>query len=502
MPFDVAAARKDGVPDSQIADYLASKVNFDLKAARNDNVPDSQIVDYLAPKIGAQPSNIESVGQAGQTVASNIMENLKDAATQTGEAISNPTPGAPVILQRIGQVGNAIQGVGQAAMAPVAGLATAAVEPFLPAASRFVKGLVPNDPRFQALQPGDAVHQVARGIGSDVATAAGLGMAANAGRAAALERAGLPPEPTPMQRFVGNQASGGVDVQPTPQAPASPAVAVPSIEDIKNKAVDFYNSAESKGGLLKEDVVNNVINTANQEAGLQSQEGRTFAGDNAVTKTLADLDKLRDKPISLKGLGEIDDDIGDRIGAAFRAGNNEQATKLMKIRDTLRDASTSAAQSDMVNPNGFADWRTGDQLWTAYRSADDVQKIIENGMRADVPSTAIKNGFKTFIRNEKNLRPFTEAEKTALRQAAKTGLVTAALKSVGSKIITGVAAGGAGFAGGGIPGALVGSAIGQAVGYPMRAAATAIQAGKGQNVINMIGQRPVVQQAFKKGLKP
>ncbi|MCR4287038.1 MAG: hypothetical protein NUW09_03390, partial [Deltaproteobacteria bacterium] len=50
MPFDILAARKEA-SDTEIADYLATKVNFDIKAARESGASDTGIADYLSDKM-------------------------------------------------------------------------------------------------------------------------------------------------------------------------------------------------------------------------------------------------------------------------------------------------------------------------------------------------------------------------------------------------------------------------------------------------------------------
>jgi hypothetical protein len=52
--FDVAAARKDGVSDADIATFLAGKPGFNIDAARKAGYSDTEIVNYLAlPSPGA-----------------------------------------------------------------------------------------------------------------------------------------------------------------------------------------------------------------------------------------------------------------------------------------------------------------------------------------------------------------------------------------------------------------------------------------------------------------
>lgn len=56
LDFDTEAARADGVPDAEIAKFLAGRAGFDLVAARRDGVSDEAIVDFLSPERTTQPS--------------------------------------------------------------------------------------------------------------------------------------------------------------------------------------------------------------------------------------------------------------------------------------------------------------------------------------------------------------------------------------------------------------------------------------------------------------
>ena len=90
MAFDIAAARKDGVPESAIAEYLAKQSSFDLDTARKDGVPDSAIADYLAGKSApaqAKPSVEEKpVSQPGKA------PDTKWGIERTGQALLQDVP--------------------------------------------------------------------------------------------------------------------------------------------------------------------------------------------------------------------------------------------------------------------------------------------------------------------------------------------------------------------------------------------------------------------------
>lgn len=479
-------------------------------------------IEQNSPTAGQRAGQILDAGLANanapfKQAEKNTAEAFMGAVDSTGQAMSEPFIGdntptflkpADAFVRVVGKAGNAIGGTAAAALSPVVGGLSSAVEPYIPAVSGFIKDkLVPNDPRFHTLTPEEA-HPVAMQMGGDLANAVMLGKAGVEGAVRSGAPKPAPYEPlqpvydkvkavaadtTPRQGFIKSNSSEPVQApKATPFQPAQ----------IKEAAGKYYASSEAKGGALAPQTFSKAIDEANSRAGFQSEEGRMFSGDDIVTKTLGDLNALKGKPLTLRGANEIDDTLGDRIGAAWRSGNTDQAIRLTNIRDTLRESYSKAGEGDMINPSGFQDWRTGDKLWSAYRAGDDMRRIIENGEKADVPSTAIKNGFKTFVKNEKNKAGLTAEEWAAANHAAKTGVVTAALKTAGSKIISGIAGGAGGAMGGGFPGAMAGAVAGEAVGYPMRLGATALQKGRGQAVIDMIGSRPDIQKLLNTSPTP
>ncbi|MES1988551.1 MAG: hypothetical protein V4440_11085, partial [Pseudomonadota bacterium] len=231
----------------------------------------------------------------------------------------------------------------------------------------------------------------------------------------------------------------------------------------------------------------------------QSEEGKAFSGDSDVSKALNDLNQLSGKPLTLKGAQEIDEDLSDRIDQHFDKinGMDKQGLKLLKVQQALRDTYKNAGENDVVGSReGFDSWKQGQQLWSAARHSDDIQRILDKGASADVPATAYKNGFKALASNKARMRGFTSEEQDAIQQAAKTGILTGALKTLGGKLMSGVAGTIAGAAGGGVIGAPLGLAAGELVGMPMRAGANALARGRGANVLDLIGQRPEVQSAF------
>ncbi len=455
-----------------------------------------------------QPNALDSF-MSGATapfnpIVNDTLESLKDTATQTGQAVFEPYNESNVPnwmipfdigAKTLGKLGNVIGGTGQALFSPVIGGLTASSEATMPLQERML-----------GVNPGDITPQQEHEIAQTEGGMAAGGVAGAMGANAKTNMTSPLPKPyDPLQPVWDKMGQMSADNSPRagfmesnssdPFAQSAPDSYSP--QQIRKGAKFYYDSSEAKGGIMNQNSWDNAVDNAVNQSGVQTTKGKMMAGNNFVTDAQERLTQLKGSNTSLAEIGEIDDDFQDRIGQAFRAGADKQAVALMKMRDALRKASSNAGKGNMVNPNGFDDWQTGDKLWTAHRAGEDVQNIIENGEKADVPSTAIKNGFKTFVKNERNRAPFTDEEWAALNKAAETGIVTAALKSIGGKLITGIAGGTSGFAGGGIPGAIAGAGVGQAIGFPFRAAATALQRGRGNNVVNMIGLRPEVQAAMK-----
>jgi len=271
----------------------------------------------------------------------------------------------------------------------------------------------------------------------------------------------------------------------------------PTIQQIENAASKFYEHPQASTAAIGPRAVNKIIKDAVARAGYQTDEAIQFAGENVVTKTLNDLSSLRNKSITLKGADEIDGVIGDRIAEAMRSGNNDMASKLIEIRDTIRNARSGITRNDMLNPEAFDAWRQGDALWAAKSKMKEMQDIIETAYMTDNPVTGIKTGFRTLSKQlMKNSKGYTQDEIFAINKAAKTGIVTGALRTMGSRLISGIAGGTAGAAGGGVAGALGGVALAESLAYPMRAAANAMQKARAQKAINLVANRPQVKTAL------
>ncbi len=156
-------------------------------------------------------------------IVNDTLEALKNAATSTGQAISEPlnNPNAngaiaipDAIMRTLGKAGNVIGGTFGALTSPLQGALTASTEPFIQGEANAIKSLVPDDTRFNANLSPEIIHKLAQQQGGDLSNAVMMGMAANQG---------VPPTGKPIGPTVG-------DVFPPDSSAvaASEAAAVPA----------------------------------------------------------------------------------------------------------------------------------------------------------------------------------------------------------------------------------------------------------------------------------
>lgn len=264
--------------------------------------------------------------------------------------------------------------------------------------------------------------------------------------------------------------------------------------DIKALTKQAYALADAQGGQLAPSAVNNIIAKAT-EVGPKTPEVALFTGTTPTTQAIADLSLLKDKPLSLQTFEGIDKELTNRIDGQTDALGivSPDGRNLIQIRQHLRDAADNAAEGDLVNNEGFASYKQARQLASTGFREDELARIYQKAESADVPQTVIKNGFARL--RDSGMNGYTPEEQAAIRMAAKTGIVTGALKIGGSRLISGIVGAAGGAAGGGIPGSLAGATAAEALAYPLRKAAGAIQAAKGAKVSSLLLNRPVVQEA-------
>lgn len=296
----------------------------------------------------------------------------------------------------------------------------------------------------------------------------------------------------PLVAKLGEEG-GGIPVPQPATEGASPAV-------LKAASAAKYQEMRDAGATLNSNglnVVNDSVDNALKNSGLMNQKmhGGTLSVINDLKNDAAsgsmDLEKI-DQYRQL--LGDVVSDNTSKIDGA-----NSDAMKANVAINALDDAVGSLNQSHLSSgtPEAVDALNQARDLYSAKSRLSTLQRIQDNASMTDNPATAIKNGYKTLAKQVNiNPRRWTPEEVDAINKAARTGIVTGALKIGGNRLISGIVGGVGGAAGGGVKGALLGASAAEAAAYPLRAAATALQARRANAAMDLVANRPEVQSAI------
>lgn len=216
----------------------------------------------------------------------------------------------------------------------------------------------------------------------------------------------------------------------------SPKVAPKTADEIADMASKAYTRAAENGGLLKPQFTNKFLSEI-EKATPQTEAGKLLGKNNPVTKVLDDLAPKKGKPITLHEAQEIDEYMGDLIDAFTENGRlTKQGKRLLDVQTTFRNMIDNVGENGITGGReGFEALKEGRKLWSKAARMRDVEKIITRAEMMDNPATGIKTGFRTLFHNDKRMRGFTAEERKLIEKAANSGIVTDALRAMGSRLI-------------------------------------------------------------------
>lgn len=457
-------------------------------------------------------------------IVSNTLDTLHNVATQTGQAVSEPyneknVPGwlepIDIGIKTLGKVGNALGSVYGAVTSPLAGALSASVEPAVqPIAHAVKQDLVPTDPRFRDITPGQA-HQLALQTGSDLANAVMMGKAGSQGEAALRARAGLPPAPKPydpMQPVWEALAAKTAAAKSAPrasfwQSQSSDPMAPPPPETFSpdalfEKAGKYYDAADAQKAVIGAPKIQTLAGDIKT-----SLDNNNFDADfhpetaKWLTKFQNSAVDENGNPVNLtwqkvNGFRKL---LNGVINDSMKKGGTEDGYQAMVARDALDSGLNGLQPSDLSggNPAAIDLTRQGNALWSAANKAQAVQNILDNADMTDNPTTAIKTGFRTLVKSiQKNTAGWQPDEIAAINHAARTGIATDALRLAGSRLGP-LISGGVGLATGGPIGGAATAAADYALSGAARGLAGRLQANRGNAVIDALSARPAVQAAMQ-----
>lgn len=260
---------------------------------------------------------------------------------------------------------------------------------------------------------------------------------------------------------------------------AGAAVKRMTADEVKGLASAAYKTATEKGGIVKPEFINTLVNKAG-EFDKQTAIGQALAGKSPISEVKEVLGSFQGKKLDLSSLQELDEVLADRIDDYVENGVIKKAgLPLLKLQNSLRDM-VEKAGSEMIEggKEGFEALKQGRALWAKAAKLRDVEKIITRAEMSDNPATALKTGFRTLFNNPNRLKYFNGEEKKLIKGAAQSGVISDTLRTFGSRLIPI----GSIVAGGGIPSAMAG----QAASMASRNLATRAQLSKAEKVAQQI----------------
>lgn len=203
-----------------------------------------------------------------------------------------------------------------------------------------------------------------------------------------------------------------------------------------------YDAAEKAGGFLDPSVTDDFLIDVLNKIEPKTQEAKTaFKGAKLteVDDTIYSMIDLSGKPLSLKGVEEIDQKLTDLKRANFNpatGGYNETGNKYRIIQDSLRDAvdQAIAEKRTLGGDKGFKALKEASRLWSQRIKLKNIEDAIETASRMDQPAKALSTRLHSLLENDKKIKPYSKAEREAIKEAADLDNYDEALRFLGSRL--------------------------------------------------------------------
>lgn len=451
---------KSGI--NALGDMISNNVN-------NGPSPRTQsLADKLFPVgYGADQAFGESPSILG-ALANNAMRNIANQASGTPQTAASTSDLSAAILEKQGQTG-AGKGLSVLNALPIPNAISTGVSRYVNPAIESMTGIAPSN-----LQLGEELF--------------GLKNAPEA-----LDNI-IKTTPDMIQSIGDNAANVAASVVPDVATEgASPAI-------LKAASAAKYQEMRDAGATLNRSGINAVTYNIGKDLSDSGIMNPTRHGDTLSVIDDMNADAAKGS-MDLEKLDQYRQELLDvvRDNTSKMDGPNSDAMKANVAINALDNAvdSLDASHLSSGTPAAVDALNQARDLYSAKSRLSALQRIQDNAAMTDNPATSIKNGYRTLAKQVNiNPRGWTSEEVSAINRAAKTGIVTGALKIGGNRLLSGVVGGVGGASGGGIKGALLGASAAEALAYPLRAAATALQARRANAVADLVANRPQVQSAI------
>lgn len=211
----------------------------------------------------------------------------------------------------------------------------------------------------------------------------------------------------------------------------------PSKQELREFADAAYLESEQAGAVFKPARYNDLADDISWNTDVNPA-----LHPNAAA-ALTEVERFRNVPLSLKRLDEVRQAVSKSIKPMSSQGD---IAKTLEIRDKIDDFIENASAKDIVagDVDTAVDALTkARSFWSQMRKAEKLDELLEKadvsaaGYTASGAENAIRARIRTFVNNPKNLRGFKAEEVAALKDIAKGGSITNALRALGRFTPTG-----------------------------------------------------------------
>ena len=273
-----------------------------------------------------------------------------------------------------------------------------------------------------------------------------------------------------------------------PTEPVDKQAPIPTADEMRAGSSGIYKEATELGGVVSPEKTNSFIDEVNKLKP-QTAEGAAVVGETPSTKLIERINGLKDKPLTLDAIQEIDEGLSNEIDNHVELGKlKKPGYQIAKIQEKFRQMVDDLQPEDVVGgTDGFDALKDARKTWQQSRKASDIERIVNRAQGMDQPANAIRSGLNSFLNNPARTRGYTDGELAAIKKASETGIVGGLLRVFSSRLVPiGVGAGSiVGSAGlGGIPA----TAATAGMSYLARRGAQKLQQGRVNQARNVIAQ--------------
>lgn len=261
-----------------------------------------------------------------------------------------------------------------------------------------------------------------------------------------------------------------------------------SVARLKDASQGLYRAADEAGVVIPQARLGQLATEA--------VEAIRSAGYNARLhpRLRAVLGELKDVAQGDQSLGrlEIARRVAGNAGASLQPDERRLAGLVIDRIDNMIEELGEAS----------APLRAARELWARGSRLGRVEEIMENAGNAGRDTsyeTALANGFRSFLRNPRNLRGFSEAERRLMKQIAQGSAGVRALRGLADLLAPNSLTGAGAAVGAFMNAGSVAGVLPPFVSLGSRAASNALVRGQGNALVRMAGQSDA-QRALADGL--